>query len=79
MIGHVEDIVQWLFSQDRDKVFEIKEHKEKRSLTANSYFHKLCSLIAEVNHTSNIEVKNALIREQELHQERCKEQGRLQQ
>lgn len=63
MIGHAEDIVQWLFSQDRDKVFEIKEHKEKRSLNANSYFHMLVGKIAEVNHTSNIEVKNALIRD----------------
>ena len=35
MIGIAEDLVRWLFTQDRDKVFEIKEHKEKRSNNAN--------------------------------------------
>ena len=35
MIGIAEDLVRWLFTQDRDKVFEIKEHKEKRSDNAN--------------------------------------------
>lgn len=35
MVGFAEDLVRWLFQQDRDKVFEIKEHKEKRSNNAN--------------------------------------------
>lgn len=35
MIGKAEELVRWLFSQDREKVFEIKEHKEKRSNNAN--------------------------------------------
>ena len=35
MIGKAEELVKWLFSQDREKVFEIKEHKEKRSNNAN--------------------------------------------
>ena len=35
MIGKAEELVKWLFSQDRDKLFEIKEHKEKRSNNAN--------------------------------------------
>jgi hypothetical protein len=61
MIGNVEEIVKWLFTQGRDKLFEIKEYKAKRSLTANSYFHKLCQLIAEKNGTSIIEVKNQMI------------------
>ena len=29
MIGKAEELVQWLWNQDREKVFEIKEHKEK--------------------------------------------------
>jgi len=63
MIGKAEEIIKWLFNQSREKLFEIKEHKEKRSLTANSYFHKLCSLIAEANGITLIESKNALIRD----------------
>lgn len=38
-------------------------HKEKRSLNANSYFHKLVQLIAAAVGASNTEVKNRMIRE----------------
>lgn len=41
----------------------LKKHRNKRSLNANSYFHKLCSLIAQKLMTDNITVKNRLIRE----------------
>lgn len=40
-----------------------RKHREKRSLNANAYFHKLCTLIAEAIGASLIEVKNRLIRE----------------
>ena len=40
MIGKAEELVKWLFSQDREKVFEIKEYKEKRSLNANALLWK---------------------------------------
>ena len=52
MIGNAETIITWLFSQDRDKVFEIKEHKEKRSLTANAYAWSLIGKIADALRTS---------------------------
>lgn len=48
MIGNPKQVIQWLFTQDRDKRFEIKEYKEKRSLNANSYLWKLCTMIADV-------------------------------
>lgn len=35
MTGNSEEIIKWLFNQDRDKVFDVNEHKEKRSLSAN--------------------------------------------
>lgn len=47
MIGTPENIMKWLFNQDREKVYEIKEHKEKRSLNANNYAWKLITEIAE--------------------------------
>ncbi len=37
MTGTCEKIIQWLFNQDREKLFDIKEHKEKRSLSQNAY------------------------------------------
>ena len=63
MIGRAEEIVKWLFAQDRDKLFECKEFKKRRSLNANSYFHALVGKIAEASQTSTVEVKNALIRD----------------
>lgn len=40
MTGRAEEIVKWLFGQDREKVFEIKEYKERRSLNANALLWK---------------------------------------
>lgn len=36
MTGRPEEIVKWLFAQDRGKLFDITEHKEKRSRDANA-------------------------------------------
>lgn len=36
MTGKPEEIVKWLFGQDRDKLFDVTEHKEKRSRDANA-------------------------------------------
>jgi hypothetical protein len=55
MIGNSEQIIQWLFQQDRDKVFEVKEHKEKRSLNANAYAWSLITKIADALRTSKEE------------------------
>ncbi len=41
-------IISWLYSQDKDKKFDIKEHKNKRSLNANSYCWLLLGKIADV-------------------------------
>ena len=46
MIGKTKDIINWLFIQDKDKTFEIKEYKEKRSLNANNYAWKLITEIS---------------------------------
>lgn len=45
MIGKCQDLIQYLFEQDRDKLFEIKEYKEKRSLSQNAYAWKLINEI----------------------------------
>ena len=33
--------------EDKLKLFDVSEHKEKRSLSQNAYFWKLCSLLAD--------------------------------
>ena len=46
MVGKVQDIINFLFNQDRDKTFEIKEFKEHRSLSQNAYAWRLINEIA---------------------------------
>lgn len=56
MIGNPRQCIEWLFNQDRDKLFEIKEHKEKRSLNANAYAWSLIGKIADVIGTTKDEM-----------------------
>ena len=58
MIGHIEDIIQYLFKLDREKEYqvEIKEYKKKRSLNANAYAWVLINKIANVMRLSKEEV-----------------------
>ncbi len=56
MIGNQLKIIQWLYNQDRDKLFEIKEYKEKRSLNANNYAWKLITEIGNIQRLSKEEV-----------------------
>lgn len=55
MIGNAEKIIQWLFQQDREKIFEIKEKKAKRTLTQNAYYwvllHELAAALKVDNDT----------------------------
>ena len=48
MTGTPEECIRWLFRQDRDKLFDIKEHRQKRSLSANAYLWVLIGKIADV-------------------------------
>lgn len=40
---------------------DLKEHKPRRSLDANSYFHVLVNEIARMVHTSDLEVKREMV------------------
>lgn len=56
MVGTIEEIIHYLFSQDKTKKYEIKEYKEKRSLNSNNYAWKLITEIANVMRLSKEEV-----------------------
>lgn len=47
--------------QDRDYDITIKVYRERRSLTANAYFHKLCNLIATKLNASDETIKKHLV------------------
>lgn len=48
MIGNPLKIIQWLYRQGKDKVFEIKEYTPKRSLSQNAYCWQLIGKIADI-------------------------------
>ena len=63
MIGNAETLLKYLFNVDKTKIFEIKEVKEKRTLTANSYYQ---TLLTQLSMTLNIP-------REELHERYIKE------
>ena len=46
MIGNSQQIIQYLWNQDREKIFEVKEHKKHRTLSQNAYLWKLVNEMA---------------------------------
>lgn len=56
MVGTIEEIIHYLFNQDKTKKYEVKEYKEKRSLNSNNYAWKLITEIANVMRLSKEEV-----------------------
>lgn len=47
MVGTANKLITYLIEQTKDKEFELKEFKEKRSLNANAYCWVLCDKIAK--------------------------------
>lgn len=62
MTGNAIQIIQWLYNQDKEKKFTIKEHKNKRGLTQNSYYWVLLSQLANVLRTSKDELHEQLLK-----------------
>ena len=56
MTGDSKSIIQWLWDQDKEKIFEIKELKKHRTLSQNSYVWKLINEIANKVNKSKEEV-----------------------
>ena len=56
MVGKADEAIKWLLNQDREKLFEIKPYRQKRSLNANSYAWVLINEIANRLRTSKDEV-----------------------
>lgn len=57
MVGTIEQIIQFLFKQDKTKKYEIKEYKQKRSNDANAYFHVLVNELARYYNIPDSEMK----------------------
>jgi len=47
MLGHRKELIDYLITQNDETMFELKEKKEKRTLTQNSYYWALCNEVAK--------------------------------
>lgn len=63
MIGTAAQIVSFLMDADRDKQWELREHKERRSLSQNGYYWTLCTKVASKLRRSTAYVHNKTLRE----------------
>lgn len=61
MVGTKKQIMNWLFDQENDTNWDIREWKPERTRSQNSYFHVLVGKIAKALKVSNTAVKNKLI------------------
>ena len=62
MTGTAEQIAVWLMRQeDRKKVYDITEHRIRRSMDSNAYFHVLCDKLRQALGISMARCKNHLI------------------
>lgn len=56
LVGTIEQIIQYLFKQDKTKKYEVKEYKEKRSLDANAYAWVLLGKLQDKLHIPKEEI-----------------------
>lgn len=63
MIGNAFDLIRWLTEQPPEKLFEIKEKRKRRSLTANAYYWVLVNKLARKLGISDTEVHMQMLRD----------------
>lgn len=63
MIGNAKAIIEYLFSQEKDKIYEIKERKPKRTLTQNAYYWVLVNELSNCLKLPNEEIHYRLLKD----------------
>ena len=66
--GKANDLVLFLMTVDRDKLWDLSEHKETRTLSQNAYFHRLVGLLAKGEQAAFSRKKNELIMAYGVHE-----------
>lgn len=61
--GKPRELVVWLFEQDSEKTFEVKELRPKRSLTQNAYYWAMVNTLSRVLGISDTETHKQMLRE----------------
>ena len=62
MVGKADEVIKWLLNQDREKMFEVKPYRQKRSLNANAYAWVLINEMANRLRTSKDEVYQEMLK-----------------
>ena len=55
-------LIAWLYDQDRDKVFEVKEKRRRRSRSQNSYYWELNDQLADALRMERMELHFQMLR-----------------
>lgn len=61
--GKANELVLWLMQADREKLYDLKEHKEKRSINQNSYYWTLVGKVAQKTKVSSTVIHNQNLRD----------------
>lgn len=62
MIGTANKLITWLLEQNKDKKYEIKEYKQKRTLDSNGYCWLLLGKLQDKLHIKKEDIYRDLIR-----------------
>lgn len=63
MVGTIEQVIQYLFKQDKNKRYEVKEVKKRRSLDSNAYAWVLLGKLQDKLHIAKEDIYKSLIKE----------------
>lgn len=62
MTGNTQQVLMWLFDMDKEAVWDIEPHKEKRRLTQNAYYWVLLEKIAIKTRVPKVKLHNINLR-----------------
>ncbi|MDE6142246.1 MAG: hypothetical protein K2G03_06545, partial [Bacilli bacterium] len=62
MIGTANKLITWLLEQNKDKKYEIKEYKQKRTLDSNAYCWVLLGKLQDELHIKKEDIYRDLIK-----------------
>lgn len=77
MIGNPIELIKFLYNQEKDKIFEIKEPSKKRKLTQNSYYWVLLNKLALKLKLSKEEIHLGLLKEYSIRYQIMIPKGKL--
>lgn len=60
--GNKDELIVFLVAQDSERIFDLKEHKEGRTLNQNAYYWQLLTQIADKLRMSKPECHNRMLR-----------------